>query len=96
MKYSALLSQSSFSQSSFLSSQWDGIDYLSRLRDIVKDIDKNVLKIIDQLNDLKSKVLTINNAHLVISCSEKHYSEIKKNNFYGLTDLEFKDSKPFS
>ncbi|NGX28750.1 MAG: hypothetical protein K940chlam1_00937 [Candidatus Anoxychlamydiales bacterium] len=96
MKYSAMLSQSSFSQAAFLSAKWDGIDYLNRLRDIVKDIDTNVIKVIDQLNALKSKVLNINNAHLVISSCEKHYSDLKKNNFYNLLDIEFNDAKPFA
>jgi len=95
MKYATILSQSSYSDPAYLSSVWHGISYLERLRKFVKDIDKNVAKLIEDLKDLKSKIFCINNAHLVISSCQSEYLKLKKNNFYGLSDIEFKETKPF-
>ncbi|MFA6119265.1 MAG: insulinase family protein [Parachlamydiales bacterium] len=95
MKYAISLSQSNFTKAAFLLSAWHGIDYYNRLKEIINNIDAKILSLIDKLNSLKSKVLCINNAHLVLSCCDKMYSEIHKNNFYGLLDINFKKSSPF-
>ncbi len=94
MRYSTALSQSSFSYPAYLSSLWHGIDYLKRLKQLIKDIDKNTAKLIDQLNALKTK-LFCNNAHLVISSCQNKYLDLKKNNFYDFLNLESKNLKPF-
>lgn len=95
MRYATALSQSSYSYPAYLSSIWHGMDYLIRLKELIKDLDKNLPKLIDQLNALRSKVFCSNNTHLVISSSQKEYSNLKKNNFYDLFDFESNNMKPF-
>lgn len=96
MSYATLSSQSSFSKAAFLSSKFNGIDYLNNLRAIVKDLDKNVKKLIEDLNALKEKVFLVNRADLVISSNGNFYENLKKHNFYSLLDLEFKKQPVFS
>ncbi|NGX33761.1 MAG: hypothetical protein K1060chlam1_00102 [Candidatus Anoxychlamydiales bacterium] len=96
MSYATNLSQSSLSTGAFLSSKFDGIDYLNNLRILIKDLDKNAEKLIEELNALKEKVFCVNRANLVISSNGNFYKDLKKNNFYSLLDLEFKNLKPFS
>lgn len=94
MKYASALSQSSFSYPAYISSLWYGIAYLKRLQEIVKNLDKNLPKVIDKLDDLKTKLFK-SNAHLVISSCTNKYLEIKKENFYDLLNSESKNFKPY-
>jgi len=94
MRYATGLSQSSHSYPAYLSSFWYGIDYLKRLRLLIKDLDKNIIPLIDQLNALKPKVFT-NKAHLVISACQNKYLDLKKDNFYDFLDIQTKKTKPF-
>lgn len=96
MSYATLQSQSSLTLAAFLSSKFNGIDYLNNLKVLIKDLDKNIRPLIEELLALKEKVFCINNAHLVISSNGDFYKNLKKNNFYSLLDLEFKNLKPFS
>lgn len=95
MRYATSLSQSSYSYPAYLSYLWHGIDYFKRLKELIKDLNKSIPKLIDQLNDLKSKVFCSKNPHLVISSDKNEYSNIKKNNFFDFLDIELKELKPF-
>jgi Zn-dependent M16 (insulinase) family peptidase len=95
MSYAKALSNASLSFPAYLVSFWYGIDYFKRLKELIKNLDKNLLMIIDQLNILKTKIFCINNAHLVISSCKNKYLDLKKNNFYGILDIEFKNTKSF-
>ncbi|NGX48933.1 MAG: hypothetical protein K940chlam5_00528 [Candidatus Anoxychlamydiales bacterium] len=96
MSWATSLSQSSLSPAGFLCSKFNGIDYLNNLRDIIKDLDKNIPILIEELSALKEKVFCVNRADLVISSNGDFYKNLKENNFYSLLDLKFKNSPPFS
>ncbi len=96
MNWAIFLSQSSLSTPAFLSSKFNGIAYFNNLKDIVKDLDKNIDTLIEKLLNLKEKVFLVNQAHLVISSSRDFYENLKKNNFYSLLDLKFKNLNSFS
>lgn len=95
MRYATSISQSIFSKPAYLTSIWHGINYFERLKKIIKNLDSELPNLIEKFNILKEKVFCINNAHLVTSCSDKIYKDIKKNNFYGLLDIKFKQLNPY-
>ena len=95
MRYASMLSSSSFTKPSFISSKLNGIDYLYRLRVLIKDLDKNLPSLIESLKNLKDKVFLTNKEDLVISSCDNGYKNLKTNNFYGIFDLDLKKAKLF-
>jgi Zn-dependent M16 (insulinase) family peptidase len=85
--YAVSLSYSGMDVPSYLDYQWHGIAYYYYLQDIMKDIDKNIPKLIEKLQALKERIFTFNNLHLVITCDKQHYQLLKDNHFYHLDEL---------
>lgn len=96
MKYAINNAQRNLCLSSHLSSLWSGLSYFRLLNDLMKNIDQSVEKIIKIFDILKNKVLLLENADLVLSCSKSHYEHLKEKNFFDLSKVTLQPYKPFS
>lgn len=95
IRYAVNLSASGLDLPGKLSNAWYGIDYFTALRHIAENIDTEMDKIVEMLNHLKERLLGIANPHLVVSCGQEEFEELKKNSFYALNRLPLRPFKPF-
>jgi presequence protease len=91
MRYAISLSQSSLSLPSYLNNHLYGLNFYHFIKDIVKDIDNKLPKLISKLTSLQTKVLPLKDADLILTCDEASYEKIKKENFYKLQKLTCKN-----
>lgn len=90
MRYAIDLSIQDLHPSSFIKSYFGGFNYFQRIKEIAKDLDKNLDFIIESLKMIGNRVLCLENASLVIGCCDEFYHKLKKNEFYGLMKVPFK------
>jgi Zn-dependent M16 (insulinase) family peptidase len=88
LKYAINLSASGLDVASKIGNEWYGLEYFWTLRRIAQDFDKYSEKLVDQLVLLKSKLLGLDQPHLVLTSDIDIYQELKSHHFYGLTTLE--------
>jgi Zn-dependent M16 (insulinase) family peptidase len=93
LKYAINLSSKSFSLPSFIGNCVYGLDYLISLRKIIKDFDKNPYHLIEKMNYFQDILLATQNAKLVLGVDDEEYEKIKKENFYGLSQICSKPQK---
>lgn len=92
MSYGIQLSVSTFTQSAFIGEYWSGLKYFQFIRDLVKNLDQKLPKIIQKLKELQNTLLHLTSPHLILSCDTNQYQTLCKEGYYGIGDLP---SKPF-
>lgn len=95
MRYALNLSASALGESSRLSSLWYGLEYFNTIRSLAQDFDRNVAGFIDQLEQLRHKLLHLDQGHLVVGCDETYYEGMKQAQFYGLAGLQGRPRDPW-
>jgi hypothetical protein len=95
LKYAINLSASAINVPSKIANDLYGLNYFWKLRDIVKNFDKEGPKLLSKLLELQKTVLCLDHPHLVISCDAMTYNELKGHKFYGLENLETHPFKPW-
>jgi hypothetical protein len=95
MKYAIEESKKSLTNPSYFRSKIDSIDYFLKQKEIVNDIDKNLDSFIENLKNLKNKILLLKNASLVLSLSDSNLKYLKENNFFGIDKLSKKDYEKY-
>jgi Zn-dependent M16 (insulinase) family peptidase len=90
MRYAIQLALSGYSYASHISEAWFGIRYFQTIEQICKDLDINLPRLIDRLLELKERLFSFHEPHLVLTCSQELLHEITLHGFYGLTDLPHK------
>ncbi len=95
MRYALSLSASGLDVASRIHNAWFGLDYFYAVRDIVKDLPKRLPLLIEQLCDLRDRLLDLEHPHLVLSCDEEYYQQLKQEGFYGLQEVGIKAAKPW-
>lgn len=93
LKYAINLSASALNIASKVANDLYGLNYYWKIRDIVKDFDKQGPYVLAKLQDIQQRVTCLENPHLVLSCNSMTYDELKGNGFYGLKDIEM---RPFN
>ncbi len=91
LRYAIQLALSGFSSASYVSNCWHGLNYFKLIQGLAKDLPSQLPKVIEKLLVLKDRLLCLNHPHLVLSCSEEMYGEIKNEHFFGLADLPAKN-----
>jgi presequence protease len=92
LKYAINLSASRLNVASKVANDLYGLNYYWKIREIAKDLDNQVPLLVDKLQQLQQQLAGLDHPHLVLSCEEKTYQELKKESFYGLEQLP---TKPF-
>lgn len=88
LKYAINLSASALNASSKIANDLYGLSYFWKLREIVKNFDREGPILLSKLMELQGTVLCPDGPQLVISSDGKTYDELKGNKFYGLENLE--------
>lgn len=81
MNYAIQTSLNGLSIPSFVYNEWHGIPYYHSVLRWAKKCDA---KFIDSLKEMASKVLGLQNYHLILTCDENHYLHLEKHHFHGL------------
>lgn len=87
MRYASSLSLSSFSSASYVSECWHGLTYFKMIETLTHDLSKNLSPLIDKLIDLKDKLFTFHNPHLVLCCSNEMKEKVLKSGCFGINSL---------
>jgi hypothetical protein len=95
MKYAIEESKKSLTKPSYFSSKIDSINYFLQLKEIVNDLDKNLDIFIENLKNLKEKVLLLKDASLVLSLSKDNLKYLKENSFFDIDELSKKDFEKY-
>lgn len=92
LKYAVNLSSRGLSVPSKIADELYGISYYQKIRELVKDFDKQAPFIVSKLQQLHKTVTGLENPKLIIGCDSASYNEFKNEQFYSLQDME---TKPF-
>ena len=95
LKFAKKLSYSSCSGLGELLNAWEGLEYYYLLQDLTKNYEKREADLLKKFEEFKDQVFCLKGAHLVLTCEEKAFDKLKKENFYGLPDLEAKEFQPW-
>jgi len=88
LKYAVNLSASGITVPSKLANDLYGLNYFWKIQEIVQNFDKEGPVLLSKLLELQSKILHLDHPHLVLSCDNKSYDELKAHHFYDLGDLK--------
>jgi len=87
LKYAINLSASGLNVASKIADDLYGLSYFWKVRDIVADFDRQGPFILSKLQEIQDKVMCLDKPHLVLSCDNPMYNQLKSHGFYGLKDI---------
>jgi len=67
---------------------WHGFGFYEFIKSLAQEIDHKLPMIMDHLTHLKPKLFHHQHMDLILSCSQKDFENIEKENFYGLSNLD--------
>ncbi len=85
--YAIKQSAASFSSWNHISNIWYGLPYYKFIENLAKNVDEELPFIIEKFEELFKSIFHLNNPHLLLSCSDEIYQNIKNNNFFQLNTL---------
>lgn len=94
-RYATQLSLSGYSQVAHLYNQWHGLPYFKWMQKQSRHLAQDLNELIDRLKHIHSKIFRQAEIHLVLSCDDEMYQEIKKEKFLGLVDLPYQPEEPW-
>lgn len=95
LRYANNLSFSGLSAQSYINYFWFGLGYYEFIKNIVRNIDDELPKLLKELEEVKVKLLHGHEPHLIITCDKKTIEELKDNKFGKLLEIEEKPYTPF-
>lgn len=95
LKYAINLSASALNEASRIANDFYGLSYFWKIRDLVKDFDRQGPYILAKLQEIQEQVTCLEDPHLVISCDGAMYNQLKTYGFYGLSDIETSPYQPW-
>lgn len=87
LSYATLEALSGFSPSSYIRNQLSGLPYYTFIKKLTQNIDSNIENLIEGFKRLKKSLFHLNAPHLILSCDEKQFHTLTKEQFYGLSTL---------
>lgn len=91
MKYAINLSATGINEAARIANDWYGLNFYWKIEQITKDFNKHADALIAKFVEFKNRLLCLKDAHLVLSCDQKHLDLLIKNKFYGLQSIEKKE-----
>ncbi|MES2345419.1 MAG: insulinase family protein [Chlamydiota bacterium] len=95
MRYATQLSLSGHSQIAHINNIWYGLPYFKWLQKLSRNIEQELEPLIEKLKEIHNKVFCQKEIHLVLSCDEEMYEELKKEQFLGLNSLPSNKDQPW-
>ena len=95
LRYAVSLAARGFSTASKISNTWYGLDYYWWLKETVRELEKDALPLIENLQRIQDYCLGAQGAHLVLSCDQESLDRLKAESFYGLEDIPTKKLPPW-
>lgn len=95
LKYAINLSASALNTPSRVANDLYGLSYFWKIRDLVKDFDNQAPQMIARLQEIQRKITCLENPHLILSCTDPMYSQIKAQGFYGLKEIKLASYEPW-
>lgn len=96
LKYAINLSASTINVTGMIVDKWYGLDYYDYIKEIVADLDNNILPLALKLQKMQETVLTFQNSEMITTSTKLLYEFLKENKFFGLTDLKPKAFTPWN
>ncbi len=96
LSYATNLASSNNSPANHLNYLWNGLKFYEFIQNLASNLDKNIPKIIENLECLKLKLFHCHNLDITLSCSAHDKAAIEKENFFGLGDLEKRPYTPWN
>lgn len=90
LRYALQLALSGFSPASHLANSLYGLPYFKEIQHLAKLAQTDPEPLIQELIAVQKKIFCHKPPHLIISCDEKMYQELRRQNFYGFSDLPLK------
>ncbi len=87
LRYAVHLAASGQGLSSKISDAWYGMEYFWTIQRLVKDLDEQLPILAKKLQELQTRLMRLQEPHLVISSNEIIYEQMKRHEFYGLQHL---------
>ena len=95
MRYALGLAVSGLGPATRISQALGGLEYYNFIKDLVENFDIKADQLVQSLQNLQNRMLGTGTPHLVLSCNQTLYDQLKKEKFYGLADLEIKSATPW-
>lgn len=95
LRYAINLAASGLSMASRIGHAWGGLEYYYFIKNIVDNFDDSLEGIAKQLEELRDRVLCLENPHLVITSDAKMYNKLKSEEFYGLQNITTQPFNPW-
>ncbi|MFC2049472.1 insulinase family protein, partial [Chlamydiota bacterium] len=90
LRYAISLAAKGFSIASKISNTWYGLDYYWWLKETVKELERDSLPLVENLQRIQNYCLGAQGAHLVLSCDQESLDRLKAASFYGLNEIPTK------
>ncbi len=82
LRYASVQALSGLSPVGYISEQWQGLSYFQWIQKIAQDLPSHLPAIIEKLHDLKERLISLKNPHLVLTCSQKAYDNLPLSEFW--------------
>jgi presequence protease len=94
LRYASQLSLSGFSHTARINEQWRGLSYIKWIQSMIEAPNK----LFPTLEKLKQKLLSLSNPKLIVTCDEKIYNQLEKENFFEILTLkqDFLEKDPWN
>ena len=95
LRYASQLALSGLSISSKISEIWTGLSYFKWIQEIASNLGKNLPKVLQKLDQLKTQLFSLHNAQLIVTCDEAMHQKLALEDYFGLMDLPKKPFNPW-
>ncbi len=96
MRYAMGLAVASFGPATRISQAMGGLEFYNFLKELVENFDSRAETLVKSLENLQHRLLGVGTPHLVLACSQSNYDDLKRDNFYGLCDMETRELTPWA
>lgn len=94
LRYALSMSCSSFDMASRLSNTWHGLEYYWMIKRLAES-EQEIAKLPEKMMFLQERLLGLNNPHLVLTCTNQMYSNLKQHDLFGLKGIKTKPYTPW-
>ena len=95
MRYALNQSARGLTPATKLNYAWHGLDYFRLVRSLALNFEKHQKELIEQLESLSERLLGLNEADLVLTCTNEQFQELKREHFYELPKVASKSFTPW-
>lgn len=87
MRYASQLSSSGLTIPAYIHEHWHGLTFYHKVQELAGHLHSALPKLMEDLLELKERLFTVPNPHLILSCDQPMFREIQKHHYFGLANL---------